>query len=48
MKKTEQQIKELEALVNVYKSQPDNLVNKLWAWRKRAVESSQEELLEEI
>lgn len=40
------QIRELEALVNVYKDQPDNLVNKLWSWRNRSVKQREEEMVE--
>ncbi len=44
--------RELEALVNVYKDQPDNLVNKLWSWRKKAIQATEERVrggvLEEV
>jgi len=42
--KTKKELRELEAIVNLYKEQPDNLVNKIWSWRKKALQDKEEEV----
>ena len=46
MTKTKEELRELEAIVNLYKEQPDNLVNKIWSWRKKALQAKEEEVVE--
>ena len=46
MSKTKKELRELEAIVNLYKEQPDNLVNKIWSWRKKALQAKEEEVVE--
>ncbi len=48
MKTKKQQLEELEATVNVYKDQQDELVNKLWAWHRRIVDKAEERVIREL
>ena len=48
MSKTKKELRELEAIVNLYKEQPDNLVNKIWSWRKKALQAKEEEVGEKV
>lgn len=44
-------VQTLEAIVNVYKDQPDELVNKVWDWHKSELQTQREkyeEVLENI
>ena len=41
-------INALEALVNIYGDQPENLVNKIWAWHKQTLKQNTLETLEEL
>ena len=41
----EEQIKQLNALINLYKGQPENLEAKIWKWHSKIIDDKIEEMI---